>query len=101
MKKKKQASKHSPGPWHVSKKGLIVDDNGKIILSIGITNVTGQGELAANKHLIAAAPELLRVLKILETEFAIIVDSKKSTSWHGKMMDLITESVTKAEGETI
>lgn len=51
--------KHSPAPWMATKREFFIelyDDNGSYV---GLTNST------ANAHLIAAAPELLEVLREL------------------------------------
>lgn len=66
------AAKHSPGPWHWSDRSLrcpnsqnvsiILDDDGGMVYRDSPIEAFS-AELDANRHLIAAAPELLESAK--------------------------------------
>lgn len=59
-------SKHTPGPWQQSPRGLSVFIEGSdlsIVATCGIGGVHRDGIGHANARLIAAAPELLDALK--------------------------------------
>jgi len=57
-------TKHTPGPWHV-RNGNTIGDATQDIASLSIMSVVNmkKDERIANARLIAAAPELLDVLK--------------------------------------
>ena len=85
--------KHTPGDWKVKetyadKAGFsIQDQNGKSIASIN-PNIRRDGEeKAANAHLIAAAPNLLEALKILEK------NGHTQATWNRAL-----KAIAKAEG---
>lgn len=60
---------HTPGPWFYDFAGntaaVIVDSEGDHVIDLVATsNTTAQSALADNARLIAAAPEMLRALRI-------------------------------------
>jgi hypothetical protein len=59
-------SKHTPGPWTISKAGDVVSADGRRVAEPVWALKTTQAEGEANAHLIASAPELLEALKRLE-----------------------------------
>lgn len=107
-------SKHTPGPWvaHVSK--VDEDSGNEVMLIRSVDPLRGiasfevlDEEDEANGRLIAAAPELLEALKLLQ---AIMSDSEGVAGYHrnGAVMswgesedlnpEIITALIKKAEG---
>jgi hypothetical protein len=97
------SEKHTKGPWHADADGRIVDAEGRPVASLwgrlkdGSAR-DGEAETAANRALIAAAPELLAALN------GILADDAPQTSladqrvrWNARM-EAARAAVAKAEG---
>lgn len=101
--------KHSPEPWTALKTGLIVDANNAVV----VPDVYGddQEKKEANANLIAAAPELLRILKSMASYYACIhqwpgglIDCSECSGLNGKHKETCRygyalEIIAKAEGK--
>lgn len=61
--------KGTPGPWHVSETGDVVDSNSESIADVW---PPVEGDESANSRLIAAAPEMLEALLLFE-----LIDSRE------------------------
>jgi len=96
-------TKHTPGPWiaclnvptaviegHIIKANY---DPKRPIASLWVGGGTkGKPEQVANARLIAAAPDMLKALKAVNTEYTL----------HGSLTDshrLVKRAIEKAEGE--
>lgn len=89
-------SKHTPGPWlaieYETGLGWSVRANGT-----RVANVDGYSadELEPNAHLIAAAPEMLRMLKDL---FCVSL-YEQTRDTHQSLWDIVQATIDKAEGK--
>jgi hypothetical protein len=101
--------KHTPGPWIVSKLPEQYDHdcinaNGPIMVAKVIRKHMRPDELAANANLIAAAPDLLALLRqtanyILSAHDEAESDGDIAVAQHSrKLLDNIWEAIKKAEG---
>lgn len=82
---------HTPGPWQTQDvgHGHCIDPN---IAWVGLTSKQAPEETAANARLIAAAPELLAALQMIETD-------KDGDGFICKeAMDMVRHAIAKAEG---
>lgn len=70
-------AKHTPGPWENF--GLNIVGPGGVVIARLVWDQSGEGtgahEIAPNARLIAAAPELLRVLQEIRDGAAILGDA--------------------------
>ncbi len=102
-------SKHTPGPWHVSKRNpLSVVEAGpraSQIAKMGIKlGVCSQQDAEANARLIAAAPNLLAALRAM----LVATDSKETEAFKGHYDTYLhtvaipraIAAIAKATGET-
>lgn len=100
MKHAKQ--KHTPGPWYIEGTSVFTKQNAFYVAETGHPNrsyVKGPAECEANARLIAAAPELLEVLEMLEK----IKDEKLSTDsamLFGPIWSMAERAIAKARGES-
>lgn len=86
-------TKHTPGPWFFDLAGhtgaMIVDSEGDHIVDLVVTsNTTAQSALPANAQLIAAAPDLLRVLQLIHA------NAGESPEWIRARVDPIIARAT-------
>jgi hypothetical protein len=89
---------HTPGPWSQDRYGNVIDAKGIQIIATGIALTTGycsSDEPRANARLIAAAPDLLAVVKELE---------ESSSYWSEYdvpigIVDRIRAAISLAQGE--
>ena len=79
--------KHTPGPWSIN--GNKIDGNGYHIVSVN-SHRTSEGE--ANARLIAAAPELLEIVK------SILADDMMQYL-PAEYIEKIRSSIAKATGQ--
>ena len=80
---------HTPGPWEVTGKGNVVRvSEPQYVLAM----VAAWDEMQANARLIAAAPELLAVLKLLW------LDARECGDWSDNYRARIESLIAKAEG---
>lgn len=59
-------SKHTPGPWAVNDETWVVCSGDYFIADCEVSHFMAQNEREANARLIAAAPEMMAVLKSVE-----------------------------------
>lgn len=90
--------KFTKGPWVVDKYGNIVQQGGKptdardCIRAGGLALTTNEGEPMANRHLIAAAPEMYEMLSSLLANSSFNVE-------HPAAAEEIEKLLAKARGE--
>jgi hypothetical protein len=100
---------HAPGPWWETESG-VRDRGGLICHTISPQRYPGQEdrferetiERAANKNLIAAAPDLLAALTALRAYLSKCpphAEDRTGAEW-GRMMDLSGAALAKAEGKS-
>lgn len=82
--------KHAPGPWRFDKDSLNVYSSGMVAAVFGHVHT---GEKEANARLIAAAPDMLTVLKEMK---ARKYESASQNGWDQRLDAIIA----KAEGES-
>ena len=82
-------AKHSPGPWrlHGGYKTLVVDNEHELVVDATDYNIH-IGEAVANAHLIAAAPDMLEMLK----------EASEYLSGFPSIRELAFNVIAKAEG---
>ena len=93
-------TKHTPGPWRVTHQTATdyawdIAGNRKIVAHCGLT-VDTESDIAANAHLIAAAPELLGALTIIATQcgnYAI----KQPALDYASIGNIARQAIAKAE----
>lgn len=98
-------AKHTPGPWHIHNKPNVTKaelpwiggSTGRPIAFITHESVlnSDMARTAANARLIAAAPELLELLKEARAIIAYNADLRDE-DW--LMLDRISAAIAKAEG---
>ncbi len=82
-------TQHSPGPWQFSRNGDILSNEQPptVVASVNGPNRSDRlGEKAANKALIAAAPELLNACRALEQSIGLWFSEGSRAS--GQLRDL-------------
>jgi hypothetical protein len=88
--------KHTPGPWAVHpriKDSVVTGKGGSIADLVGTKSAQ---EHEANARLIAAAPEMLEVLELLESRWDEIVADDVSVTGS---IHMIRAAIAKARGE--
>lgn len=89
-------NKHTPGPWHVDTSSIsqfnIVDSNLFVVCDTICGEEKSDEVNEANAKLIAAAPEMLKVLEACQ---------KHHQGGHSEIGAKIREVILKAKGETI
>jgi len=71
------SERHTPGPWLLNKYGEPVDATGENIRAKGLA-LTNTDEAKANTRLIAAAPEMLAALQMIDKWFTPTGSSVRS-----------------------
>lgn len=79
--------KHTPGPWRVD--GTRIRDCQPGIDRIATMQVSNQANWEADACLMAAAPELLEVLRAVEVLFAPYCKDATQRNWHDKASELL------------
>lgn len=86
--------KHTPGPWEINKYGEVVAAGHTLRLT-GVA-ISSKDDAEANTKLIAAAPEMLELLKQVQH---IEIGYNCTGDEHVLVYDLIPELINKIEGE--
>lgn len=88
-------SKHTPGPWAVEDDIFVYTHDGRCIVGAPGVNLT-EDEAAANASLIAAAPDLLQVLK------RFVADAADYPAWQRPcaVVEEAEATIAKAEGRS-
>lgn len=87
-------AKHTPGPWHQDRWGEIAGPDGRPVAFAAASRMTtddvagSNGVASANARLIAAAPDLLRILRVMAKHHS-------SSPWIGEAR----AAIAKATGE--
>lgn len=91
-------SQHTPGPWEAAGQHIITQEGGILAFMPDKTEWNSNaGVLAANAHLIAAAPELLEALKEVARHAANLEDDlKDADAWDDVEQKGADETHTKA-----
>jgi hypothetical protein len=87
-------SQHTPGPWRVNDKIAVVEQDKPLGLFVADCRMTDEGR--ANARLIAAAPDLLAALKMLEE-----IDDAYGIDLNEQQRDQMHDAIRKAEGARI
>lgn len=88
----KAGGRHTPGPWRINEFGEVIGGDGRKLLASGISLTSGNHDYAAiaaaNARLIAAAPDLLEIVR------DIVSDCKGSIN--PGLHDLAVATIAKA-----
>lgn len=87
---------HTPGPWYMNGSELIGDST---ILATLCWHTGRHVENAADKLLIAAAPDLLRAAQEAVLQIEYLHDKFKATGSGASILHLIRAAIAKATGE--
>ena len=86
-------AKHTPGPWTADRDGVILGTLGPARPFVGrIDDDYNDGQTAANRHLIAAAPDLLEALRGFHPS-QIKTQGELARAW-----EVARAAIAKAEG---
>ena len=90
-------NKHTPRPWEVTHQvysdySFDIVSNGKVIATCGATQDINS-DIAANARLIAAAPELLKMLKKISNSIGDDAQDRQD------LKEIAEEAIAKAEGK--
>ena len=89
-------SGHTPGPWTVTPDSFVMAGSRP---SIGVARIiTHAQEFVANARLIAAAPELLALLKLLRDDWFEPHYGLNDIGYAALLRDRIRAAIAKAEG---
>jgi hypothetical protein len=95
MRRRKQMSEHTPGPWMVNKYGGVgageFGTNPCVIQSDGFI---GEDREEADKALISAAPDLLAACEAVVDDLS---DEERANM--GDLYDLVCAAIAKARGQ--
>lgn len=104
-------SKHTPGPWHLvlsnNATPFVMHEHGDdwtdiqdsaSIICIMPAEITRSYNSFANARLIAAAPELLQVLKDIEAMLNAGLDASIVMDENSPMRDAMRDAIRKAKG---
>lgn len=95
-------SKHTPGPWFINNYNAQIDadafGNKPVCQLLWPTAIRSENETLANARLIAAAPELLEVLKECRKMYGGFAGSAHYPD-EARLIDKIDAVIKKAEGE--
>ena len=83
---------HTPGPWRISSGFEIVAADNRLVAAVHTNSRMDSREESANRRLIAAAPELLAMLKEFAPKTSLVLSDSKGQ----RVLDLIA----KVEGTT-
>lgn len=96
--------KHTPGPWISGQDGIVISESGlwiakadhpsKMLAGTNVPSKAKADKMRANAHLIAAAPELLKFLKILADR----LDTDPSKEYQ-TILDGALKVIAEAEGK--
>ena len=96
-----ETMKHTPGPWLIKE----LDSNGNCLIKVGGSTVAkacylgGTEPAKANARLIAAAPELLQVVKDLMEELRLIRMKDTNAVYDPTVRIRAEIAIRKAEGK--
>lgn len=90
-------SKHTPGPWIYNVDTFQVEQDKEPFYKLLATVHGSKNEKNANARLIAAAPEMLDLLKRLSQEIMQLCHTSKNAD--PRHVAMIEEAVAKAEGK--
>lgn len=97
-------TKHTPGPWSVSKYGddynITYNTDGNWLATVYDDDDPFAGRPEADAHLIAAAPELLEALKAIQLQALQSSVNSAANEWGREALDLANAAIAKAEGRT-
>ncbi len=68
-------SKHSPGPWKADSEAYVVDAESRTVARVTIHGLDVAEQELANQRLIAAAPEMLAMLRRIQDDHAPLWES--------------------------
>jgi len=87
-------SGHTPGPWlQVASGPWVVGGGGRMVALLHTANPPAPHEYAANARLIAAAPEMLKALKVARDWL-----SDEDPEWEPRK--IVDAAIAKAEGNS-
>ena len=99
-------SEYTKGPWRVGKTGpngchTIGTPEGLMVAMISHSvNYADQVTTAeANARLIAAAPELLEALEMVQSSYCLQINSQQETLEMKKARTMVGQAILKAKGE--
>lgn len=97
-------ARHTPGPWREKDDGTIVDSDGNGVVHqmlgrlVNGSHIDGRPEVAANRRLVAAAPELLASCKALVTALREYTDGHETPA-QAAILSAAEAAITKAGDE--
>ena len=91
--------KHTPGPW-IYEDGDVLGGPGGIACVVPLNSANGMEEGKSNAHLIAAAPELLAVLKGMTKVFKRVTETYTPDDPDCEWLAYAHEAIAKAEGRS-
>lgn len=101
-------TKHTPGPWAVYPPEMLDNKHWSVQTDCGMTIVCGEDtpEAAADAHLIAAAPELLAVVR-QAIDYANDTKERFESGWdcddeeaYSNLLAAADDAIAKAEGSS-
>lgn len=104
-------SEHTNGPWHYEDDGTqftiyatnkrVLGTEEGLVGCVYINTIRPDREAQANARLIAAAPKLLKALKLLKSDCKMALSSNWNRSDEGfvAMLEVAEAAIAKAEGK--
>lgn len=105
----KTEQKHTPGPWRQGARGpngcpVVGTEHGLMVAMLAHSHHDHPEEAEANAHLIAAAPDLLAVLKEAADFWDSAADTDDRTAWIRILIDYhlpkMRAAIARAEGQS-
>lgn len=92
--------KHTPGPWFVEPKYRSIESEQGHIATVGFMDMSleDQRQKEANAYLIAAAPEMRKLLGYIEARLPDIVKNKALDEAYD-LWERVRDTIAKAEGK--
>ena len=98
-------SKHTPGPWTRSYSNYIYQgkdtaSKGRLVAICEPTTRTQEDwdQVFANARLMAAAPELLEALELVQSSYCLQINSQQETPEMKKARTMVGQAILKAKG---